>query len=79
MNKNTQAGVEQIFNQLIRPRMRSLMVDVYKDITYVIDDELYQAAEYQDMVKKRFVKMWSTLMDGFRVYRISFPSFLFID
>ncbi|KDQ12274.1 hypothetical protein BOTBODRAFT_176521 [Botryobasidium botryosum FD-172 SS1] len=59
-------GIEQIFNQLIRPRMRSLMAEVYKDITYVIDDEQYQSAEYHDLVRKRFVKAWNLLMDGFK-------------
>ncbi|KAF8502459.1 COG4-domain-containing protein [Gautieria morchelliformis] len=60
------SGVEQLFNQLTRPRLRSLVIDVYKEITYMLDEESYAAAESQDSVLKRFVRSWSALMDGFK-------------
>ncbi|EIN07598.1 COG4-domain-containing protein [Punctularia strigosozonata HHB-11173 SS5] len=50
------AGVEQLFNQLVRPKLRTFLADVYKDVTYVLDEESYAAAEYQEVVKKRFIK-----------------------
>jgi hypothetical protein len=42
-------------------------VDVYKDVTYMLDDESYSAAESHDIVRKRFVRSWETLVDGFKV------------
>ena len=50
-------GIEQLFNQLLRPKLRTLLTDVYKDVSYVLDEDAYTAAEYQDVVRKRFVKL----------------------
>ncbi|KAM5535568.1 hypothetical protein V8D89_010735 [Ganoderma adspersum] len=60
------AGVEQLFNQLLRPKLRTFIGDIYKDTSYVLDDETYAAAELQDTVRKRFVKAWETLIDGYK-------------
>lgn len=60
-------GVEQLFNQLLRPKLRTLLADVYKDVSYVLDDDAYAAAEYQDVVRKRFIKAWGGLAEGYKV------------
>jgi len=60
-------GVEQLFNQLLRPKLRTLLTDVYKDVSYVLDDDAYAAAEYQDVVRKRFIKAWEGLAEGYKV------------
>ncbi|KAF4614685.1 hypothetical protein D9613_002811 [Agrocybe pediades] len=60
------AGIEQLFNQLLRPKLRNLIPDVYKDVSYVLDEDGYAAAEYQDVVRKRFIKGWETLVDGYK-------------
>ncbi|KAF8479032.1 COG4-domain-containing protein [Russula ochroleuca] len=59
-------GVEQLFNQLLRPKLRTLLADVYKDVSYVLDDDAYAAAEYQDVVRKRFIKAWGGLAEGYK-------------
>jgi hypothetical protein len=59
-------GVEQLFNQLLRPKLRTLLTDVYKEVSYVLDEDAYTAAEYQDVVRKRFVKAWEGLVDGYK-------------
>lgn len=51
----------------MRPKLRTLIPDVYKDVSYVLDDEAYSAAEYQDVVRKRFIKLWESLVDVYRV------------
>lgn len=51
----------------MRPKLRNFIPDVYKDVSYVLDDEEYSAAEYQDVVRKRFVKSWENLTDGYKV------------
>jgi len=60
------SGLEQLFNQLVRPRLRALMSDIYKDVTYLLDEDGYASAEYQDVVKKRFVKSWEAVLEGFK-------------
>ncbi|KAH7908021.1 COG4 transport protein-domain-containing protein [Hygrophoropsis aurantiaca] len=59
-------GMEQLFNQLMKPKLRTLIPDVYKDVSYVLDDDAYSSTEYQDIVRKRFVKAWDSLMDGYK-------------
>ncbi|KAJ7063050.1 COG4 transport protein-domain-containing protein [Mycena amicta] len=60
------SGIEQLFNQLLRPKLRNLIPDVYKDVSYVLDEESYSTAEYQDVVRKRFIKAWEGLVDGYK-------------
>ncbi|KAJ7752135.1 COG4 transport protein-domain-containing protein [Mycena metata] len=60
------SGVDQLFNQLMRPKLRNLITDVYKDVSYVLDDDSYSTAEYNDVVRKRFVKAWEGLVDGYK-------------
>ena len=64
---HSKAGVEQLFNQLLRPKLRTFIPDIYKDVSYVLDDDGYSAAELQDTVRKRFVKAWEALIDGYKV------------
>jgi conserved oligomeric Golgi complex subunit 4 len=51
----------------MRPKLRTLITDIYKDVSYVLDDDGYSMAEYQDVVRKRFVKAWESLVDGYKV------------
>ena len=51
----------------MRPKLRTLIVDVYRDVSYALDDDGYTTAEYQDLVRKRFVKAWEGLIDGYKV------------
>lgn len=43
--------------------------DVYKDVSYVLDDDTYAAAELNDIIRKRFVKAWEGLVEGYKVRR----------
>ncbi|CDO69043.1 hypothetical protein BN946_scf184834.g50 [Trametes cinnabarina] len=60
------AGIEQLFNQLLRPKLRTFIPDVYKDVSYVLDEDGYAAAELQDLVRKRFVRAWEALIEGYK-------------
>jgi hypothetical protein len=51
----------------VRPRLRPLLSDVYKDVSYVLDEDGYNEAEYRDEVRKRFVKLWEGLIIGYKV------------
>ena len=59
--------MEQLFNQLLRPKLRTFIPDVYKDVSYVLDEDGYAAAELQDLVRKRFIKAWEGLIEGYKV------------
>lgn len=66
-SSSLQAGIEQLFNQLLRPKLRTFIPDIYKDLSYVLDEDTYATAELQDIVRKRFVKAWEALIDGYKV------------
>lgn len=59
-------GLEQLFNQLTRPRLRPILDEAYRDVNYVLDDDAFQEAEELDLVRKRFVKSWDSLILGYR-------------
>ena len=50
----------------MRPRLRPLLADCYKDMTYVLDENSYNEAEYQDLLRKRFVKSWNALVEMYK-------------
>lgn len=60
------SGTDQLFNQLIRPRLRTFLMDTYKDVSYALDDEGYSASEQQNIVRKRFIKNWEDIMQGLK-------------
>ncbi|WVR05978.1 hypothetical protein IAU60_003006 [Kwoniella sp. DSM 27419] len=60
------AGLEQLFNQLTRPRLRGLLDDCYKDVSYLLDDDAFAEAEESDLVRKRFIRAWEGMVDGYR-------------
>lgn len=68
-------GLDHLFNQLVRPRLRPLLSEVYRDVGYRLDEDGYADAEYRDEVRKRFVRCWEGLVSGYRV-RPFFPCFL---
>jgi hypothetical protein len=65
-----QTGLDQLFNQLTRPRLRTLLEDCYKGVTYVLDEDGYAEAEMQDIIRKRFIKGWEPLVE---TYKVSLP------
>ncbi|KAI6006065.1 COG4-domain-containing protein [Pisolithus albus] len=60
------SGMEQMFSQLMRAKLRTLIPDVYKDVSYILDENSYANAEHQDVVRKRFTKFWEGLADGYK-------------
>nr|XP_019049350.1 hypothetical protein I302_03136 [Kwoniella bestiolae CBS 10118]OCF28280.1 hypothetical protein I302_03136 [Kwoniella bestiolae CBS 10118] len=60
------AGLEQLFNQLTKPRLRGLLDDCYKDVTYLLDEDSFAEADESDLVRKRFIRAWESLVDGYK-------------
>ncbi|WRT64259.1 uncharacterized protein IL334_001190 [Kwoniella shivajii] len=59
-------GLEQLFNQLIKPRLRGLLDDCYREVTYLLDEDTFAEADESDLVRKRFVRGWEILVDGYK-------------
>ncbi|GAA6019251.1 hypothetical protein JCM11491_001290 [Sporobolomyces phaffii] len=59
-------GLDSLFNQLVRPRLRPLLSDVYHGVAYRLDEDGYADAEYKDDVRKRFGRNWDQLLAGYR-------------
>ena len=47
--------------------MRNIIPEVYKDVSYVLDDEAYSTVEHQEYVKKRFVRAWESIVECYKV------------
>ncbi|KXN87736.1 Conserved oligomeric Golgi complex subunit 4 [Leucoagaricus sp. SymC.cos] len=60
------SGIEQLFNQLLRPKLRNFIPEIYNNVSYQLDEETYATSDYQDVVRKRFVKTWEGLVDGYK-------------
>ena len=43
-----------------------MLTDVYKDVSYVLDEDAYATSEYTDVVRKRFVKAWENIIEGYK-------------
>ncbi|ELU36392.1 COG4 transport domain-containing protein [Rhizoctonia solani AG-1 IA] len=58
-------GIDNLFTQLVKPRLRSLIPDVYKDVTYGVPVA---------RLSKRFVKGWGEVVGSYKVknYRAFF-------
>jgi hypothetical protein len=50
----------------LRPKLRNFIPEIYSNISYQLDEESYASSEYQDIVRKRFVKTWEGFIDGYK-------------
>ncbi len=58
--------LDHLFAQLTRPRLRPLLSEAYRDVTYVLDEERYMEAEAADLVQRRFIKGWDQILQVYR-------------
>ncbi|CAO1618765.1 unnamed protein product [Jaminaea pallidilutea] len=55
--------MEHLFNQITRGRIRSLLTDTFKGVSYdITSDADFQEIEFQDVVRKRFIRGWEALV-----------------
>jgi hypothetical protein len=50
--------------------------DVYRDVSYNLDEDTFAEAEDLDIVRKRFIRAWEQLVDG---YRVRLPPFCLLS
>ncbi|KAG2176632.1 hypothetical protein INT44_007296 [Umbelopsis vinacea] len=74
MKKRLNAGLEQLFGQTLKPRVRPLFQEAYRDVKYVLDEDEYNEADSNDAFVRRFTQGFSKLID---IYRRTFtePNF----
>ncbi|KAI7897429.1 COG4 transport protein-domain-containing protein [Mucor mucedo] len=49
-----QNGLEQLLNQILKPRIRPLFQDAYREVKYVLEEEEYNEADIEERFVKRF-------------------------
>ncbi|KAJ3413956.1 Golgi transport complex subunit 4 [Chytridiales sp. JEL 0842] len=64
--KTLMTWVENVFNQTIKPRLRPLMQDCYKDIRYILTEDEYNEQDVQDLVAKRFINSFGKLIAPYK-------------
>lgn len=43
------------------------MLECHKDVSYALDEDGYAESEYNDLVRKRFMRAWETMTQSYRV------------
>ncbi|CAG8626693.1 46549_t:CDS:10 [Gigaspora margarita] len=64
-----QNGLEQLFTQMVKPRIRPILQEAYKDIKYVLSEDEYHEQEANDGFAKRFVSGFDALI---QIYQSTF-------
>ncbi|KAN0061943.1 Golgi transport complex subunit 4 [Thecaphora frezii] len=58
--------IDQLFTQITRPRLKTILTEAYRDISYVVDEDGYADAENRDLVRRRFIKGWEHVFHAFK-------------
>lgn len=61
-----QSSMELLFSQLTKPRLRQVLVEAYKDVSYLLDDDTFAEAEAHDLFVRRFIRGWDIVLAGFK-------------
>ncbi|KAG0371338.1 Golgi transport complex subunit 4 [Mortierella sp. AD032] len=59
-------GIEELYERTLKPRLRPLLQDSYKDIKYVVTDEEYAEQEALNSFVNRFMSGLDSLVDAFK-------------
>lgn len=61
-----QNGIEQLINQILKPRIRPLFQEAYKEVKYVLEEEEYNEADIEERFVKRFRRGFENLINTYR-------------
>ncbi|ORX50457.1 hypothetical protein DM01DRAFT_1363646 [Hesseltinella vesiculosa] len=59
-------GMEQLLGQILKPRLRPLFQDAYREVKYVLDEEEYNEAELDDIFVKRFLHGFDNMVQLYK-------------
>lgn len=62
------AGLDALFANVLRPKLRQLLDETYKDVRYVLSEDEFADAEERDVVRRRFVRLWTALTEEYKAY-----------
>ena len=58
--------MEQLLNQVLKPRIRPLFQDAYKEVKYVLEEDEYNEADIEERFVKRFRRGFSNIIDVYQ-------------
>ncbi|KAF9973616.1 Golgi transport complex subunit 4 [Actinomortierella ambigua] len=62
------SGIDQLFHQILKPRLRPLLQDSYKGIKYVVTEEEYAEQEASNSFVNRFMSGFEALIEPLKSY-----------
>lgn len=64
--KLLQGGLEQLMGQIIKPRIRPLFQNAYREVKYVLEEDEYNEADVDELFVKRFRSGFDKLVEIYR-------------
>ncbi|KAI8355710.1 COG4 transport protein-domain-containing protein [Blakeslea trispora] len=61
-----QNGIEQLVNQILKPRIRPLFQESYREVKYVLEEDEYNEADVEERFLKRFRRGFDSLTSGYQ-------------
>ncbi|CAG8495188.1 1950_t:CDS:10 [Paraglomus brasilianum] len=61
-----ESGLDQLFGQTVKPRIRPLLQEAYRDVKYVLEEEEYHELEANDFFGRRFVNGFNSLQQLYK-------------
>ncbi|KAI8375685.1 COG4 transport protein-domain-containing protein [Choanephora cucurbitarum] len=61
-----QHGIEQLVNQILKPRIRPLFQEAYREVKYVLEEDEYNEADIEERFLKRFRRGFDSLVAIYR-------------
>ena len=64
LRQAAKTGLDRVMVQNLRPKLRPLLEECYRDVSYLLDEEAFAADD--DVVCKRFARAWQSLVDPYK-------------
>ncbi|KAI8097538.1 COG4 transport protein-domain-containing protein [Halteromyces radiatus] len=65
-NRLLQNGMEQLLGQTIKPRIRPLFQESYREVKYVLEEDEYNEADLDEVFMKRFRHGFDNMINSYR-------------
>lgn len=64
--KLLQTGLEQLMNQILKPHIRPLFQQAYREVKYVLEEDEYNEAEVEEVFVNRFRNGFDKMVETYR-------------
>lgn len=65
-NNKKKHGIEQLVNQILKPRIRPLYQESYREVKYVLEEDEYNEADIEERFIKRFRQGFGRLIQVYK-------------